>query len=59
MVILFIYFISEMSLKINQLASLPDELKKIKIDDTATTVLTYIQFNKIANGVRKIPLPCP
>ena len=50
-------FKSEILLEINQLASPPDELKKIKIEDTAATVLIGIQFNKIDNGVRKIPPP--
>ncbi len=31
----------------------------MKIDDTVATVLTGIQFNKIDNGVRKIPPPVP
>ena len=59
MVILFMDFKSEILLEINQLASPPDELKKIKIEDTAATVLIGIQFNKIDNGVRKIPPPVP
>ena len=59
MVILSIDFRFEILLEINQLDSPLNELKKIKIDDTVATVLTGIQFNKIDNGVRKIPPPVP